>query len=147
MKKIKFLLVMMVSLLAITSSVDAQFYKSTGLVAGDTVVTSASKDTVQKVVPLTDGYSSTSFRITYTKISGTVALKAYLYPGDGTTYDSSPSDSTAAFSNASGVIWIDKAVVLPRSHYRVDVRTADGANTTQSVKVEVAYFPKRYRPN
>jgi hypothetical protein len=145
MKKIMFLLVMVVSLLSITGTVNAQ-YKPTSLVAGDTIVTSGSKDTVQKVIPLTDGYSSTSFQITYTKISGTVALKAYLYSGNGTSFETSPSDSTAAFGNASGVIWIDKAVVLPKSHYRVDVRAADGANSTQSVKIEVAYFPKRYKP-
>jgi hypothetical protein len=144
MKKFLFLAVMIAGLLSFTNQVNAQWLK-VGTVAGDTVVTSASKDTVQKVCPLTDGYSSTSFRITYTKISGTIALKAYLYPGDGTSYDATPSDSTVAFGSASGVIFIDKPVVLPRSHYRIDVRTSDGANTTQSVKIEVAYLPKRYR--
>jgi hypothetical protein len=142
MKKIMFLAVMIAGLLSFTES-KAQVWQRASLVAGDTVVTSASKDTVQKTIALTAGYSSTSFKIKYTKISGTVALKAYIYPGDGTDFDTSPSDSTAAFSNASGYVYIDKAVPLPRSHYRIDVRTADGANTTQSVKIEVFYLPKR----
>jgi hypothetical protein len=144
MKKIMFLAVVVAGLLSF-SQVNAQLgWSRVALSAGDTISTSTSKDTVQKIVSLSAGYSSVSFKVKYTKLSGTVALKAYIYPGDGTDYDASPSDSSAAFSNASGFIFFDKVAPLPRSHYRIEVRASDGANSTQGVKVEVFYLPKRY---
>jgi hypothetical protein len=142
MKKIFSLLLIVAALLTV-SSVNAQRFAPLNTVAGDTIITSGSKDTVNKVVPVTAGYSSGAIKVTYTKISGTVALKAYIYPGDGTDFENSPTDSSAAFSNASGYVYFTKSN-LPYSHYRVQVRAADGANSTQSVKIVVSHLLKRF---
>lgn len=121
---------------------NAQAWKTLAFASTDTVITSGSKDTVTKVVTASAGYSTGAIKVEYTKVSGTVSLKAYLYPGDGTDYEVA-SDSSAAFSDASGVVYFTKTS-LPYSHYRVQVRGAIGANTTQSVKIVVKYLFKRF---
>lgn len=138
MKKIMFLLVMVASLLSFTET-KAQRYTALPLIAGDTI---ANHDTVSKTIPATAGYSTGSFKVEYTKISGTVALKAYLYGGDGTDFEL--TDSSAAFSNASGVAYINKTGGLPYSHYRVQVRPPTTAAATQSVKIVVKPLLKKY---
>lgn len=138
MKKLLFLMVMVAGML--TSQ--AQF-KSLAHVAGDTISTSSSKDTVSKVLPVTAGYSTGAIKVEYTKLSGTVALKAYIYPGDGTDYESAATDSSAAFSDATGYVYFTKTS-LPYSHYKIQVRAANGANSTQGVKIVVKYLLKRY---
>ncbi len=138
MKKVMFLLVMVAGLLSFTET-KAQRYTALPLIAGDTI---ANHDTVSKTVPATAGYSTGSFKVEYTKISGTVALKAYLYCGDGTDFDL--TDSTAAFSNASGYVYINKTGGLPYSHYRVQVRPSTTAAATQSVKIVVKPLLKKY---
>jgi hypothetical protein len=142
MKKIGFLLVMMVGLLSITSNVKAQTWKRLALTAGDTISTIGTLDTVFKTIPATAGYSAGAFKVKYTKISGTVALKAYIYPGDGTDADA-VTDSSAAFSNATGYLYFTKTS-LPYSHYTIQVRAANGATSTQAVKIEVFYLFKKY---
>jgi hypothetical protein len=141
MKKIGIILVMIVATLSFTNSANAQ-WKTFGTVAGDTVIAASARDTVNKVIPLTAGYSSVAIKVEYTKISGTVSLKAYIYPGDGTDYEVA-SDSSAAFSDASGVVYFTKTST-PYSHYKVQIRPATGAATTQSAKIVVKYLPKRY---
>ena len=138
MKKLMIFLVMMAGLLSFTES-SAQRYTALPTIAGDTI---ANHDTVSKVIPATAGYSTGSFKVEYTKISGTVALKAYLYCGDGTDFDL--TDSTAAFSNASGYVYINKTGGLPYSHYRVQVRPSTSAAATQSVKIVVKPLLKKY---
>lgn len=137
---------MIAGLLSFTESKAQVGWKRLSIAAGDTISTSASLDTVQKYVSLTAGYSSTSIKVKYTKISGTVALKAYIYPGDGTDYDTAPSDSSAAFGSTSSWVRFDKyATSLAPSHFRIEVRAANGAVSTQAVKIEVFYFPKGYK--
>lgn len=138
MKKIMFLLVMVASLLSFTET-KAQRYTALPLIAGDTI---ANHDTVSKTIPATAGYSTGSFKVEYTKISGTVALKAYLYGGDGTDFDL--TDSSAAFTNGSGAVYINKTGGLPYSHYRVQVRPPTTAAATQSVKIVVKPLLKKY---
>lgn len=137
MKKLGFLLVMMVGLLSITNSVNAQWNR-VGTAAGDTIATVGTLDTVFKVVQLTAGYSAWNIKVEYTKNSGTVALKAYLYPGDGTDFDA-VTDSSAAFSNASGFVYFPKTTVPTYSHYRVQIRASNGAVSTQNVSIVVKY--------
>lgn len=138
MKKIMFLLVMVASLLSFTET-KAQRYTALPLIAGDTI---ANHDTVSKTIPATAGYSTGSFKVEYTKISGTVALKAYLYGGDGTDFDL--TDSSAAFTNGSGAVYINKTGGLPYSHYRVQVRPPTTDAATQSVKIVVKPLLKKY---
>lgn len=138
MKKIVFLLAMMVGFITLTN---AQTFTPRPTVAGDTIITSSSKDTVDKVVTATAGYSTAAIKVAYTKISGTVSLKAYIYSGDGTDYVL--TDSSAAFDDATGFLYFTKTSV-PYSHYKVQVRGAIGANTTQSVKIVVSQLLKRY---
>lgn len=133
------LAVMMVGLLSITN---AQ-YKPLATVAGDTIITSSSRDTVVKYVSVTGDYSTASFKVKYTKISGTVALKAYIYPGDGTDYETAATDSSAAFSDASGYLYLNKAAP-PYTHYRIEFRNPNGAVSTQSVKIVVSQCLKKY---
>lgn len=137
-----FLLVMAAGMLISTNS-NAQ-WKTLATAAGDTISASSALDTVNKVVALTAGYSSVNFKVEYTKISGTVSLKAYIYPGDGTDYESAATDSTAAFSNSSSFVYIPKTSAQAYSHYKIQVRPATGAATTQAVKVVVKYLPKRF---
>lgn len=141
MKKVMFLVVMISSMVSFTAK--AQTFKALGTVAGDTISTTASLDTVRKVVTMTKGYSSSNIKVEYTKISGTVALKAYLYPGDGADFDA-VTDSSAAFSNASGFVYFPKTTTQPYSHYRVEVRAANGAASTQVVKIVVKYLLKEF---
>jgi len=138
MKKIMFLLVMLTAFVF----VNAQSWSTVAFVAStDTLTTSSSKDTVDKVVTATAGYSSGAFKVEYTKVAGTVALKAYIYSGDGTDYVL--TDSSAAFSDASGAAYFTKTS-LPYSHYKVQVRGADGAVSTQTVRITVKYLFKRF---
>lgn len=140
MKKLLFSLVMVAGMLSITQ---AQTFKQLGVVAGDTIVTSSSKDTVSKIIPVTAGYSTGAIKVEYTKTSGTVSLKAYLYPGDGTDFESAATDSSAAFSDASGYVFFTKTS-WPYSHYKVQIRAANGANTTQNVPIKIKTLFKRF---
>ena len=138
MKKFIFFLVVMAGMLSFTES-KAQRYTALPLIAGDTI---ANHDTVSKTISATAGYSTGSFKVEYTKISGTVALKAYLYCGDGTDFDL--TDSTSAFSDASGYVYINKTGGLPYSHYKVQIRPFTTAAATQSVKIVVKPLLKKY---
>lgn len=139
MKKVMFLLVMVAGLLSFTTDVKAQRYAALPFETSDTI---ANHDTVSKTIPATAGYSTGSFKVAYTKVSGTVALKAYLYCGDGTDFEL--TDSTAAFSNASGYVYINKTGGLPYSHYKVQVRPPTTAAATQSVVITVSRLLKKY---
>ena len=135
-----FLLVVVTGMLFTTES-KAQSWQRVAFVSTDTINTSASKDTVDKVVTATAGYSTGAIKVEYTKVSGTVSLKAYIYSGDGTDYVL--TDSSAAFSDASGVVYFTKSE-LPYSHYKVQIREAAGANSTNKVAIVVRYLLKRF---
>lgn len=139
MKKVMFLLVMVAGMLSITNDAKAQRYVALPFATSDTI---ANHDTVSKTITATAGYTTGSFKVEYTKVSGTVALKAYLYCGDGTDFEL--TDSTAAFSNASGFAYINKTGGLPCSHYKVQVRPSTTAAATQSVVITVKRLLKTY---
>lgn len=114
------------------------------LIAGDTVSTSSSRDTVTKIINATAGYSALGIQVNATKISGTVSAKAYLYSSlDGTNYNL--TDSSAAFANqTTNVVWFTKTTT-PYTYYKVTVQDPiGGATSTQSVQVKVYYVLRRY---
>ena len=145
MKKILFVLVMMAGLLSFTS-VNAQRATLIPIVAGDTVSTSSSLDTVSKVIPITDGYSALGIQVVATKTAGTITSKAYIYGSlDGTNYVI--TDSSAAFANAAGA----QSVVFtktstPYVYYKVQVRPPTSATSTEGLAVKVYYVARRYKP-
>lgn len=111
---------------------------------GDTISTSAGLDTVQKIITLTAGYSALGIQVNTTKVSGTVVGKAYLYSSiDGVNYV--VTDSSAAFVNqTTNVATFTKTGGIPYVFYRVDVRAADGANSTQVNIVRVWYVARKF---
>ncbi len=143
MKKIVLLLVVIASLL--TTESNAQSATLIPLAAGDSISTSSSKDTVQKIITATGAYHTLGIQVVTTKISGTVVGKAYLYSSlDGTNY--SVTDSSAAFTDVTTNSVFFTKTTVPYTYYRVDVRAADGANSTQVNRVRVYYVFRRSDP-
>jgi hypothetical protein len=139
MKKFLSLLLLVVGI-ALTS--EAQTFTTLPLKAGDTLVMSSSSDTVSKVITATAGYSAAAFKVKVTELSGTTAAKAYLYSGDGTDY--TLTDSSAAFADqTTNIAWFTKTTT-PYSHYKVEVRPVGGATATFSGIVRVSYVLKKH---
>lgn len=116
------------------------------IVAGDTVSTSSSMDTVSKVITATAGYSALGIEVIATKVSGTVTSKAYLYGSlDGSVYNLTDSAS-AAFANSAGAqsVFFTKTAGLPYTHYRVQVRQPTTAGSSEVVAVAVRYVLKGF---
>jgi hypothetical protein len=114
------------------------------LVAGDTVSTSSSRDTVTKIITATAGYSALGIQVNATKISGTVSAKAYLYGSlDGVNYNL--TDSSSAFANqTTNIAWFTKTSA-PYVYYKVTVQDPIGGSTsTQAVQVRVYYVLRKY---
>ena len=144
MKKIMFLLVMVAGLLSFTES-QAQRATLMATVAGDTVSTSTSLDTVSKVISVTSGYSALGIQVVGTKTSGTVTAKAYLYGSlDGSAYNL--TDSATAFANSAGAqsVWFTKTAGLPYVYYKVQVRNVGGATSSEGLAVKVYYVLRRF---
>jgi hypothetical protein len=139
MKKILFFLMLIVGVY----SAQAQRATLITLAAGDTINTSSSLDTVSKVIPITAGYSALGVQVVTTKVSGTVAGKAYLYSSlDGTNYV--VTDSSAAFANqTTNTAFFTKSTV-PYVYYKVQVRDAAGAASTQVNIVRVYYVARKH---
>lgn len=134
------------SMLALVIGITTQAQRATlfPLAAGDTVITSSSRDTVTKIINATAGYSALGIQVNATKISGTVSAKAYLYGSlDGTNYNL--TDSSSAFANqTTNVAWFTKTTT-PYVYYKVTVQDPiGGASSTQSVKVQVYYVLRRH---
>jgi hypothetical protein len=142
MKKILGFMVMLVLTLSITASVKAQSAILFPLIAGDSINTIATKDTVFKVIPATAGYSAIGIQVVTTKISGTVAGKAYLYGSlDGVNYV--VSDSSAAFVDQTTNVAQFTKSNAPFTYYQVQVRESGSAVSTQVNRVRVYYALKR----
>jgi hypothetical protein len=139
MKRILFFLMLIVGVY----SAQAQRATLITLAAGDTISTSSSLDTVSKVIPITAGYSALGIQVVTTKVSGTVAGKAYLYSSlDGTNYV--VTDSSAAFANqTTNTAFFTKATV-PYVYYKVQVRDAAGGASTQVNIVRVYYVARKH---
>jgi hypothetical protein len=141
MKKIIFLLIVSASL-AISSH--AQRASLFPLVAGDTISTSASLDTVSKIVSVTAGYAALGIQVNFTKVSGTITNKAYLYSSiDGVGYQL--TDSATAFANSAGLqsVWFTK-VTAPYVYYKVMVRNIGASTSTESGIVRVYYVLRKH---
>jgi hypothetical protein len=138
MKKL-FALIVLVAGIALSST--AQSFTLMPLKAGDTLVLSASSDTVTKVITATAGYSAAAFKVKLTELSGTTACKAYLYGGDGTDYNI--TDSVAFTDQTTNIAWITK-VTTPYSHYKIQVRPMGDATATFSGIVRVSYVYKKH---
>lgn len=113
-------------------------------IAGDTVSTSTSLDTVSKVITATAGYSAMGIQVVGTKVSGTITAKAYLYGSlDGSAYNL--TDSATAFANSAGAqsVWFTK-VTTPYTYYKVQVRNVGGATSTEALAVKVYYVFRRH---
>ena len=113
------------------------------LIAGDTVVTSASLDTVFKTLPVTAGYSALGIQVVATKISGTVTSKAYLYSSiDGTNYTLTDS---VAFANQAGAqsAFFTKSTT-PFTRYQIQIRQPGVSTSTESLATKTYYVLRRY---
>lgn len=138
------LMVMMATMLSFTAK--AQNATLIPLAAGDTIVASGNADTVSKVIPVTAGYGAMGVQVNATKLSGTVALKAYIYGSmDGSNYVL--SDSSAAFADqTTNVVQFSKSTPA-YTYYKVMVRPPTTAASTQSVIIRVYYTLRRYSTN
>jgi hypothetical protein len=140
MKKLIFLFALV---LGFTISAKSQSATKFPTIVGDTIITTGSLDTVFKVIPATTGYSALGIQVVTTKISGTVAGKAYLYGSlDGVNYVI--SDSSAAFVDQTTNVAQFTKSTTPFTSYQVQVRQMGGGTTTQSNKVVVYYVLRRY---
>ena len=138
----KLLLLVTVCMLA-TVSTFAQRATQMSLAAGDSVITSSSRDTVTKIFTNTSPGSVVGVEITGTKVSGTISAKAYLYGSLlGVSYNL--IDSSAAFANqTTNLAWFNKSL-LPYVYYKVTVQDPiGGATSTQSMQVRVTYSIKQ----
>lgn len=113
------------------------------VIQGDTIIASAGLDTTSKTLPATAGYSNLAIQINATKISGTVSLKAYLYVSvDAVNYIVSDSSTAFADQTTNIIQFAKSAPTFP--YYKIQVRPATGAATTQSVALKFFYSLKRY---
>ena len=149
MKKIVFLLVVIAGLFLSTeskaqSAVSMPISTTAGL---DTISTSSSRDTVNKTFTATGPYHTLGIQVNAIKTAGTIASKAYLYSSlDGTTYNLTDS-AAAAFSDVATAqaIWFTKTSV-PYTYYKVQVRTPNGAVSTEGLAIKVYYVFRRSYP-
>lgn len=144
MKKFMIFLVMMAGLLSFTES-KAQRATLFPTIAGDTLSTSASLDTVSKVISVTSGYSALGIQVVGTKTSGTITAKAYLYGSlDGSAYV--VTDSATAFANSAGAqsVFFTKTAGLPYVYYKVMVRNIGASTSTEGLKVQVYYVLRKF---
>ena len=139
MKKLIFLFALVIAFSTVTN---AQRAKQIPVVAGDTVSTSTSLDTVSKVISATAGYSAIGIQVVGTRISGTVTAKAYLYGSlDGSNYII--TDSSAAFTTGT-VSYAFLKTTSPYTHYKVQVRTVGTTASTEVLAVAVWYVLRRH---
>jgi len=143
MKRV-FFLVSLIFTLALTSQ--AQTASVFPLVATDSINTSASLDSVWKDVPVTAGYASAGFGLNFTKISGTVTVKAYLYASmDGVNYVLTDS-AAAAYANAAGVqtVLFNKTAGVPYAKYRMMIRNVGATTSTEVGQCRFWYALRRH---
>ena len=141
MKKIIFSLLLAFGMIA---TVNAQKAVQLPLVAGDSIITSTSLDTVSKVVPVTAGYSALTFQVVGTKVSGTITAKAYLYGSlDGTNYIL--TDSASAFANSAGAQSVYFYKTAPGfTYYKIQVRNVGGATSSESLALKFWMVARKY---
>jgi len=145
MKKIVFLLVVIAGLLTTESKSQSAISMPISTVAGtDTISTSSSRDTVSKIITATGPYHTLGIQVNAIKTAGTIASKAYLYSSlDGVTYNLTDS-AAAAFADqaATQSVWFTKTTV-PYTYYKVQVRTPNGAVSTEGLAIKLYYVFRR----
>lgn len=142
MKKFLFLAAVIVALSLSATAQKAQLFP---IIAGDTISTSASLDSVTKEIPVTAGYSALGIQVEGTKVSGTITAKAYLYSSlNGSTY--TLTDSSAAFANSAGAqsVFFTKTGGLPYAYYKIQVRNVGGTTSTEVLAIKVYYVLRRF---
>lgn len=143
MKKIVFLLLVITGLFAAKAT--AQSATRMPIAAGDTISTSATLDTVTKIFTATGPYHTLGLQVVTTKVSGTVAGKAYVYSSlDGTNY--TLTDSSGAFTDITTNTAFFTKTSVPYTYYKVELRSATGAPSTQINAVKVYYVFRRSYP-
>lgn len=145
MKKILAILIMTAGMLSFTNESKAQYGEAAlfPLIAGDSISTSSSLDTVSKVFRTTAGYSAIGVQVNGTRISGTVTVKAYLYGSmDGTNYV--VTDSSAAFDNSGTSARFFTKVTSPYTYQKIQVRGPDGAASTQLIRMRFYYTIRKH---
>jgi len=141
MKKI---FVLVAFIMALSFGSKAQNATLIPLAAGDTISTSASLDTVSKVIRVTSGYSALGIQINGLKVSGTITAKAYLYGSmDGVTYNL--TDSASAFANSAGAqsVWFTK-ITTPYTYYKPMVRNVGITTSTEALAVRFYYVLRKH---
>ena len=131
-------------MVASMGNVHAQFAKPLPLIAGDTISTSSSLDSVTKIINSTAGYSSLAIQVNAVKVSGSITAKAYLYSSlDGVTYNL--TDSATAFANAAGAqsVWFTKTAP-PYTYYKIQVRNVGTIASTESLALRFWVVQKLY---
>jgi len=144
MKKIISMLLMSMILFSANAQVSGRPTQMP-LVYGDTVITTATLDTVYKTIPVTAGYSALGIQVNAVKVSGTITAKAYLYGSlDGVTYV--VTDSSTAFANVAGSqsAWFTKTAGLPYGYYQVQVRNIGQTGSTESLAIRVWYILRKF---
>jgi hypothetical protein len=141
MKKFLFVLLM---ILGLAFNTQAQTATLISLAAGDTISTTSSRDTVSKVITATGAYASLGIQVKVTKVSGTVAGKAYLYSSlDGTNY--TLTDSSSAFTDQTTNTAFFTKTSVPYTYYKVTVQDAIGGSaSTQSTIARFYYVFRKY---
>lgn len=139
----KFILIMVLGLLAFTVESKAQNATLIALAAGDTLSQSASSDTVSKVIRVTGPASTFAIQVNQTKLSGTGSGKVYLYGSlDGTNYVL--TDSSSAFTDQTTNVAQFTKSPAPFTYYKVQARPMGAATGTQSAIVRVYYVIRKY---
>jgi hypothetical protein len=137
----KFLIILAV-VVGFASTAFAQRATLFPLIAGDTLTTSTSRDTVTKVITASAGYSALGIQVVTTKVSGTVAGKAYLYSSlDGTNY--TLTDSSSAFANQTTNTAFFTKTTTPYVYYKVTVQDAIGGSTSTQANIVRVYYVLR----
>jgi hypothetical protein len=134
MKKIIFSLLVIVVSLSVQAQVSSY---------SDNISTSSSRDTVNKVINASAGYSALGIQVNVAKTSGTISGKAFLSSSiDGVNYNL--TDSSAAFTDqATNAVWFTKTTT-PYSYYKVQVRESGLAASTQVSVVTIYWSLKKH---
>jgi len=139
MKKLIFLFALVIGLMSQTIAQRASVFP---LIAGDTISTSASLDTVSKIITATAGYSAIGIQVVGTRVSGTVTAKAYLYSSlDGSNYII--TDSSAAFTTGT-ISYAFTKTTSPYVYYKVMVRNVGASTSTEALIVRVYYVLRKH---
>src|SRR5690242_3170110 len=132
MKKLIFLAVAIIGLVACSLSADAQLATCPGTIAGDTLVNTA---TVNKQYTTSGSYQAAGIQITLTKISGTVAGTTKLQGSiNGTAWE----DIGSAFTHTD-VASQSKLFAVTGGVPYVYLRTTSTGSGTMSAKISICY--------